>query len=90
MKKNINFNCFFCVIVCVIVLYSGCSLIANFHKLQNLNTAYQQQEIAYQEEMNRCEELSSYTESEIQEMAIDKARENGYSFPNEKVFYNID
>lgn len=88
-KKYITLERALIVIVVCSVIFSFVSLNINLPKLHRLKeTCYEQTQI-YEERMKEQKRLKSVTEDEKKILAEEKAREDGYSLPNDIIFYDV-
>lgn len=88
-KKYITLERVLLVVVVCSVIFSFASLNVNLPKLHRLKeTCYEQTQI-YEERMKEQKRLKSVTEAEKKILAEEKARKDGYSFPNDIIFYNV-
>lgn len=94
MKKNKNiFKVVNNILVIVLILslfyliYTGVTVLP---KIDKLNHQYQEALIINEQYIEKQEIYNNFTPEEKRKMAEEKARQDGYAYPDEKIFYNIN
>lgn len=90
MANYKKFNCCLLIISIIILLISICSSFIYGSELKKINKQYNETIYEYNQEVEKQKQLKSYTAEDIKSEAERKARREGYCYPSEKLFYNID
>lgn len=90
MKKDKQtFDYVLLFIILFTLLFTSFSLLKNVPELQSLNVEYNEQYSIYQNYIEEQKKLKSITDDDKRTLAEQKARDDGYSCPDDTVFYDI-
>lgn len=88
-RKKIVLNKILLFIILFFVIVSSFSLCKTIPDLKRLNQAYTEQLEVCNEQTERQKQLKNITDEEKEEMIEEKARSEGYAYPDDTVFYDI-
>lgn len=86
-KKTLDYILLFIIVFAL--LFTGFSLLKNIPELQRLNIEYNEQYSICQNYTEEQKKLKSITNDDKRVLAEQKARSDGYSYPDDTVFYDI-